>query len=91
MREHGGCIGPLDVDEVVSRGRGGSALDAANCQCLCRRHHEMKHNRVHFASIIGLWGERAEQLHVHRVLGDDYSLQDLHDMRAHALRAYNER
>lgn len=37
------CWGPLDVDEVVSRGvRPGGHLDAGNAQALCRGHHEWR-------------------------------------------------
>lgn len=38
------CWGPLDVDEIIPRGRGGSHLDATNCQVLCRAHHTWKHD-----------------------------------------------
>lgn len=34
------CSGPLDVHEVIGRGRGGSFLDPENCVTLCRAHHE---------------------------------------------------
>lgn len=37
------CWGPLDVDEIRPRGRGGSELDVDNCRTLCRGHHEWKH------------------------------------------------
>lgn len=91
MRVYGCCTGPLDVDEIVSRARGGSYLDVSNCQTLCRRHHELKHNRVHHASVIGLWGEHAMRLHVHAALGDDVTLESEWDLHEHALRAFNER
>jgi len=90
MRVFGGCFGPLDVDEIISRGRGGSWLDVENCQTLCRRHHDLKHSRVHHASIIGLWGEHAMRLHVFNELGDCPTLDDEWDLHEHALRAYNE-
>lgn len=64
------CAGPLDVDEIVSRGRGGSWLDDDNCQVLCRHHHELKHSRIHLASILGLWGEHARRMHVQQELGE---------------------
>lgn len=74
------CAGPLDVDEIVSRGRGGSYLDDANTQTLCRRHHEAKHSHTHAASILGLWGEHARRIHVRQELGDSPSLEDLWDL-----------
>lgn len=38
-----GCQGrAVDVDEVLSRGRGGDYLDEANCQTACRHCHDMK-------------------------------------------------
>lgn len=86
LREHGPCNGPLDVDEVVSRGRGGSFLDDDNCQTLCRLHHRFKHERVHWASVLGLWGYDVMQRHTLLELGDNYSLTDLEALRAHALK-----
>lgn len=39
------CGGPLDVDEIVPRSAWMQGyLDPANCQVLCRRHHEAKHH-----------------------------------------------
>lgn len=35
----------VDVDEVLSRGRGGDYCDADNCQTTCRPCHEAKHKR----------------------------------------------
>jgi hypothetical protein len=90
MRAYGGCAGPIDVDEIVSRGRGGSYLDVDNCQALCRRHHDAKHSRVHYASIIGLWGEHAMRLHVHAELGGEGTLEDEFDLHERALRAFLE-
>jgi len=94
MRAYGGCDTygvPLDVDEIVSRGRGGDYLNPANCQTLCRRHHDLKHSRIHYASIIGLWGDAAMRLHVHNELGADFDLADEFELHERALRAYNER
>jgi hypothetical protein len=34
------CAGPLDADEILSRGRGGSHLDDANVRIACRAHHD---------------------------------------------------
>lgn len=79
------CEGPLDVDEIISRGRGGSYLDEENCQTLCRRHHEAKHRHTHAASILGLWGDRARVLHVRQELGDDPPLGAEYDLGLWAL------
>lgn len=39
-----GCTGrAVDVDEVLSRGRGGDFLDLKNCQTTCRHCHDKKH------------------------------------------------
>lgn len=48
------CFGPLDVDEIIPRGRGGSHLDADNCQVLCRAHHRWKHDNPAQAERLGL-------------------------------------
>lgn len=48
------CGGPLDVDEIVGRGAGGDYLDVNNCQALCRRHHEWKHEHPADAHALGL-------------------------------------
>lgn len=48
------CFGPLDVDEIIPRGRGGSHLDADNCQVLCRAHHRWKHDNPAEAERLGL-------------------------------------
>lgn len=48
------CWGPLDVDEIIPRGRGGSHLDASNCQVLCRAHHSWKHDNPAEAERLGL-------------------------------------
>ena len=79
------CEGPLDVDEIISRGRGGSYLDDENCQTLCRRHHEAKHRHIHVASILGLWGEKARALHVAQELGDEAPLGSVYDLGLWAL------
>lgn len=48
------CSGPLDVDEVIPRGRGGDHLDPNNCQVLCRMHHRWKHDNPAEAERLGL-------------------------------------
>ena len=48
------CWGPLDVDEVIPRGRGGDWLDPDNCQVLCRAHHDWKHLHPAEATSLGL-------------------------------------
>lgn len=48
------CSGPLDVDEVIPRGRGGNYLDPDNCQVLCRMHHRWKHDNPAEAERLGL-------------------------------------
>lgn len=48
------CHGPLDVDEIVPRGRGGDWLDIENCQVLCRAHHTWKHDNPADAERLGL-------------------------------------
>lgn len=48
------CHGPLDVDEIIPRGRGGDWLDSANCQVLCRAHHTWKHDHPAEAERLGL-------------------------------------
>lgn len=48
------CHGPLDVDEIVPRGRGGDWLDIDNCQVLCRAHHTWKHDHPAEAERLGL-------------------------------------
>ena len=48
------CSGPLDVDEVIPRGRGGDHLDPSNCQVLCRTHHRWKHDNPAEAERLGL-------------------------------------
>lgn len=48
------CSGPLDVDEVIPRGRGGDYLDPNNCQVLCRTHHRWKHDNPAEAERLGL-------------------------------------
>lgn len=89
-REHPPCEGPLEVDELVSRGRGGSWLDDANCQTLCRRHHRFKHERVHWASVLGMWGDDVMHRHTLIDLGENYTLDELEALRAHALTVMHE-
>jgi len=48
------CSGPLDIDEVIPRGRGGNYLDPENCQVLCRAHHRWKHDNPAEAERLGL-------------------------------------
>jgi 5-methylcytosine-specific restriction endonuclease McrA len=48
------CSGPLDVDEVIPRGRGGDHLNPDNCQVLCRAHHRWKHDHPKEAEELGL-------------------------------------
>jgi hypothetical protein len=48
------CSGPLDIDEVIPRGRGGNYLDPTNCQVLCRAHHRWKHDNPAEAERLGL-------------------------------------
>jgi 5-methylcytosine-specific restriction endonuclease McrA len=48
------CSGPLDVDEVIPRGRGGDHLNPDNCQVLCRMHHRWKHDNPAEAERLGL-------------------------------------
>ena len=48
------CWGPLDVDEIIGRGRGGDWLDPENCQTLCRAHHMWKHDNPEKALELGL-------------------------------------
>jgi hypothetical protein len=52
------CWGPLDVDEIVGRGRGGDWLDPYNCQVLCRAHHDWKHLHPAEATHLGLTRNR---------------------------------
>lgn len=48
------CSGPLDIDEIIPRGRGGNYLDPDNCQVLCRAHHRWKHDNPAEAERLGL-------------------------------------
>lgn len=50
------CWGHLDVDELDSRGRGGSQYDPGNCVAVCRAAHDFKHQRPATATLLGLWG-----------------------------------
>ena len=52
------CWGPLDVDELLPRGRGGDWLDPDNCQVLCRAHHDWKHLHPSEAVSLGLTRSR---------------------------------
>lgn len=52
------CAGPLDVDEITPRGRGGDWLDPDNCQTLCRLHHDWKHLHPAEATTLGLTRSR---------------------------------
>lgn len=50
------CWGPLDADEIVSRGRRpGGHLDPDNVWGLCRGHHEWKGLHPDEAHARGLW------------------------------------
>jgi len=49
---------PLDLDEIVPRGRGGSATDPENVQVLCRAHHDWKHAHPEEAERLGLTARR---------------------------------
>lgn len=89
LRSWGGCWGPLDVDEIVSRGRGGSIVDPENCQTLCRRHHDKKHAQPHLASILGLWGIAAMRLHRAQEVGADAPLDSLDDLARWAIEEFN--
>lgn len=48
------CWGPMDADEILPRGRGGSPIDPANVQSLCRAHHDWKHLNPRRALELGL-------------------------------------
>ncbi len=49
------CWGPLDVDEIKSRGvNPGGHLDASNVQVACRAHHEWRTANPKLASERGL-------------------------------------
>jgi hypothetical protein len=48
------CGGPLDVHEVLPRGRGGDPLDASNVRVICRNHHDQIHQRPVLATALGL-------------------------------------
>ncbi len=50
----GPCFGPVDVHEILPRGRGGDWLDATNCIALCRGHHEWTHHYPALAKQVGL-------------------------------------
>lgn len=84
----GGCWGPLDVDEIVPRGRGGSFLDDENCQVLCRGHHDRKHAKPHVASILGLYGDDMREKHRVLELGEGYALEDAFDLAEWALEEF---
>jgi hypothetical protein len=46
--------GVLDVHEVHTRGRGGSAIDPGNCLLLCRWHHRWVHGHPSEATTLRL-------------------------------------
>lgn len=50
----GACFGPLEVDEIVSRARGGDYLNADHCQALCRFHNGWKEDHPALAIELGL-------------------------------------
>jgi hypothetical protein len=55
------CWGPLDVDEIRSRGvNPGGHLDTANTQVLCRAHHDWRHAHPAEARARGLRRESWE-------------------------------
>lgn len=65
-KRDGGCVGarlvpevtcrpPFDLDEIKSRGRGGSPLELDNVQILCRAHHTWKGFHPVEAHKRGLW------------------------------------
>jgi hypothetical protein len=50
------CMGLLEVDEIVNRGRKpGGELDVDNAQALCRAHHRWKGENPVEAEKRGLW------------------------------------
>ena len=52
----GDCWGPLDVDEIVLRSQLKDAeLIEDNCQVLCRKHHQWKHENPSKARELGLY------------------------------------
>ena len=52
----GECWGPLDVDEIVLRSQLKDAeLIEENCQVLCRKHHQWKHENPSKARELGLY------------------------------------
>jgi 5-methylcytosine-specific restriction endonuclease McrA len=60
-RVPGVCTGTAtDVHEVVSRARGGSVTDMANCVHLCRDCHSWAHNHPAIAATLGLLKRRSE-------------------------------
>ena len=48
------CWGPIDVHEVVPRGRGGDPLDPDNCLAGCRLHHDLVGANPKRATELGL-------------------------------------
>lgn len=89
LGQWGGCGGPLDVDEIIPRGRGGDWLDEENCQTLCRAHHDRKHTRPHVASILGLYGTVMMRKHREMEVGESPSLAELADLAEWALNEFN--
>jgi 5-methylcytosine-specific restriction endonuclease McrA len=60
-RVPGVCTGTAtDVHEVVSRARGGSVTDLANCVHLCRDCHRYAHEHPAIAATLGLLKRRSE-------------------------------
>lgn len=52
----GDCWGPLDVDEITLRSQLKDAeLIEDNCQVLCRKHHQWKHENPSKARELGLY------------------------------------
>jgi len=49
---------PLEVDEIVGRGRGGDPYDPDNCQALCQAHHDWKTTHPARAEELGLSAKR---------------------------------
>lgn len=82
------CGGPLDVDEIVPRGRRpGGHLDADNVQVLCRLDHGWKHTEPNHATALGLYGA---ELRDRRLQPPDQSerlvLEALRSLAAHRSR-----
>ncbi len=52
--EVGGCAGPFDFHEVLTRARGGSITDPENILMVCRRHHDWLTDHPVEAAVVGL-------------------------------------